>query len=101
MHTHQINAQIQLLPIGTTEHPYYWVDKAIEKIQKSGLKYLVGPFGTSIEGSMADIQHLLFQLNEMLLADGCPEWLFNVQYHIKAHEPVKAGDKTRKFENAS
>jgi uncharacterized protein YqgV (UPF0045/DUF77 family) len=45
-----INLALQVLPSSITSDPYSLVDKAIEVIQQSGLKYRVCPFETVIEG---------------------------------------------------
>jgi uncharacterized protein YqgV (UPF0045/DUF77 family) len=51
MHSFIVNASIQILPVVTDKHPYEWVDEAIAVIQKSGIKYSVGPFATELEGT--------------------------------------------------
>jgi len=45
--------EIQVIPSGgqaPSSQPYYFVDKAIDVIKASGLKYEVEPMGTTIEG---------------------------------------------------
>ena len=45
--------EIQVIPSGGNPpkgQPYYFVDRAIEVIKASGLKYEVEPLGTTIEG---------------------------------------------------
>lgn len=42
---------IEVLP-GTGADAYSVVDRAIEVIQASGLKYAVGPMGTTVEGDL-------------------------------------------------
>ncbi len=46
-----VNVDIEVLPI-TGGNVYSIVDRAIEVIQASGLKYEVGPLGTTIEGDL-------------------------------------------------
>ena len=48
-----INVSVQVLPRGVDDG-YAVVDKAIETIQASGLKYEVGPMETTIEGDDLD-----------------------------------------------
>jgi uncharacterized protein YqgV (UPF0045/DUF77 family) len=50
-----INVGVQVLPL--VEDVYRVVDKAIEAIQASGIKYLVGPLETTLEGN--DLDQLL------------------------------------------
>jgi len=47
-----INVGVQVLPL--VEDVYPIVDKAIEIIQSSGVKYLVGPLETTLEGDDFD-----------------------------------------------
>ncbi|HOV84009.1 MAG TPA: thiamine-binding protein, partial [Paludibacteraceae bacterium] len=44
-----VNIALQILPTSATVHPYNLVDKAIEVIAASGLKYRVTPFETVME----------------------------------------------------
>ena len=46
-----VNLALQILPTSKTIHPYLIVDKAIEVIAVSGLRYKVTPFETVMEGS--------------------------------------------------
>ena len=50
-----INVSVQVLPMVDNIYPI--VDKAIETIQASGLKYEVGPMETTLEGD--DLDRLL------------------------------------------
>ena len=52
---HTLNVGIQVLPL--VEDVYPVVDKAIEKIQTSGVRYEVGPLETVLEGD--DLDRLL------------------------------------------
>ncbi len=47
-----LNVGVQVLPL--TEDIYAIVDKAIEAIQASGVKYEVGPLETTLEGEDLD-----------------------------------------------
>lgn len=97
MHHHNINVSLQLVPVYTREHPYEWIDQAIDVIKESGLTYEVGPFSTSVEGTYEQVQQLVNRINEFLLQQQCPEWLLNVQYQIRSEESVSAAEKTDKF----
>ena len=46
-----VNVDIEVLP-STGGEVYSIVDRAIEVIQASGLKYEVGPLGTTVEGDL-------------------------------------------------
>jgi uncharacterized protein YqgV (UPF0045/DUF77 family) len=97
MHSHTINASLQIVPIVKDRHPYLWIDEAIAVIRQSGIRFEVGPFGTVLEGTYEEIMNLVGKVNESLLVSGCAEWISNLQLHIRAGSPVTAAEKTDKF----
>jgi uncharacterized protein YqgV (UPF0045/DUF77 family) len=92
-----VNASIQFIPLDAGKPTYYWVDKAIEIIRNEGLTMEVGPFGTAVEGTREQIEMLVSHLNEQMEAAGCPEWLLQTQWHIRAGGEVTIAEKTRKY----
>lgn len=92
---HITNASIQLIPIGLDRHPYAWVDEAIEVIEQSGLSYTVGPFGTVVEGSYQQVSGLIEDINLYLFGKQCPEWVLQVQWHIRSRNDVTVEEKTK------
>jgi uncharacterized protein YqgV (UPF0045/DUF77 family) len=65
-------AEIQVLPSppGTPEQRYAHVEAAIAAIQSSGLRYEVGPLGTSVEGEPDEVWPLLRAVHEATLRSG-------------------------------
>ena len=59
-----VNIALQILPTSKTIHPYSLVDKAIEVIANSGLRYKVTPFETVMEGTYDDIMKVVKQAQE-------------------------------------
>jgi uncharacterized protein YqgV (UPF0045/DUF77 family) len=88
------NASIQLIPIVQDRHPYEWVDEVIDLISRNGVKYTVGPFGTAIEGTYAEIKALIEDINQYLQERNCAEWVLNVQWHMRAGGDVTVDEKT-------
>lgn len=97
MHSYIVNASIQILPIVNNKHPYEWVDEAIEVIQRSGIKYDVGPFATVLEGTYDDVMQVINDVNEYLYSKGCSEWISNVQVQIRSDGDITAEEKVEKF----
>ena len=62
-----ISAQIQFIPLHS-DSPMDRVDEAIAIIQASGVRYSVGPFGTSIEGEQSVINELVLNLQNLKTA---------------------------------
>jgi len=97
MHQYIINASLQIIPIVLDKHPYEWVDEAIAVIQKSKIKYEVGPFATVIEGRYDEVLMVINNINEYLQQNGCAEWILNVQIQIRANGNITGDEKTLKF----
>ena len=97
MHSFIINASIQLLPIAQDKHPYEWVDEAILVIQRSGIKYKIGPFATVVEGTYREVMSIVDEVNEHLVNSGCNEWLLNLQLNIRSNADITANEKLQKF----
>jgi uncharacterized protein YqgV (UPF0045/DUF77 family) len=96
MHQQLINASIQLIPIDAAENAMPQIDRAIQLIQDSGLNYEVGPFGTSVEGSYAQVMQLIASINSMMNDTSKAEWVLNIQFHIKPEAPVTLQEKISK-----
>jgi uncharacterized protein (TIGR00106 family) len=97
MHSHIINASIQIVPIVLDKHPYLWVDDAIAIIQQSGIRYEVTPFATILEGTYEEVMRVIHQVNEFLYQKGCAEWIANLQIQIRSEGNITGNEKTEKF----
>ncbi len=97
MHQYIVNASLQILPIVQDKHPYEWVDEAIAIIRQSTVKYEVGPFSTTLEGTYAEVMKVINDVNEYLLQKGCNEWISNIQIQIRSNGDITVEEKTRKF----
>ncbi len=93
----QINATLQVLPSGGTLNPYKMVDKAIEVIAKSGLKYKVCPFETVVEGDYDEIMEVFKKAQQACYDAGAT----NVMAYFKiqsSENGVTIEDKMKKYE---
>lgn len=95
---HTVNISLQVLPNSNSKHPYEIVDKAIEVIKASGLKYKVCPFETVMEGSYDLIMDTIKKVNEACLEHGADSIFANIKMQINKTEPVFIEDKTGKYE---
>jgi uncharacterized protein (TIGR00106 family) len=93
-----INVAIQVLPRSAKIGTYELVDRAIEVIQKSGLKYQVCPFETVIEGHYDEIMTLLKEVHEVVYAFGAEEMITNVKIQTRYNQDVLIEDKMEKYE---
>lgn len=82
----QINAAIQLLPIGAGTTKYQLIDNAIDSIKASGLNYKVCPFETVVEGPSNKVYALIQKIQEQTLGTDCPEILINIKIHAATRD---------------
>lgn len=93
-----INASLQILPSSKQEHPYDIVDKAIEVIKNSGLKYKVCPFETVLEGSYDDIMATIKKVYEVCLQSNIESIFSYIKIQIQKDNNVSIEDKIGKYD---
>ncbi len=91
MENFKINLAIQLLPTKSSADKIELIDKAISCIKASGLKHIVCPFETVVEGTYKEIFELVDKIRTTTLNNGCEELLINMKMH--------AGSKDLFFED--
>lgn len=92
-----INLGIQIIPKSKTLDSYALVDKAIEVIQASGVKHVVTPFETVMEGPQDLLMGIAQKAQEAVLAAGADEVLVYYRIQIKKNEDVTIEDKIGKY----
>ena len=92
-----VNIALQILPTAKTIHPYLLVDKAIEVIAASGLRYKVTPFETVMEGSYDDIMNVVKQAQEACYAAGAESLMTYIKIQSSTND-VSIDDKMGKYE---
>lgn len=92
-----INLGIQIVPKSKTLDSYALVDKAIEVIQQSGIKHIVTPFETVMEGPQDLLMDIAKRAQEAVLAAGADEVLVYYRMQIRNNADVSIEDKIGKF----
>lgn len=93
----KINAAIQVLPQSEGKHAYAIIDEAIDEIRKSGMKYMVCPFETVIEGEYDKIIALLGKIRDRCYEAGAKEILVNIKLQMRKNADVAIDEKTGKY----
>lgn len=101
MEEYRINASIQIVPLGGEEHYLTYIDAAIAVIQESGLKYMITPMETVLEGPKKRVMAVLEQAREAAMSAGASELLVNIKLHLKSNEDVTFEEKIEKFNGAN
>ncbi|EMS34159.1 Hypothetical protein C943_03976 [Mariniradius saccharolyticus AK6] len=92
-----INLGIQIVPKSKTLDSYALVDKAIEVIQQSGIKHIVTPFETVMEGPQEELMEIARRVQEAVLAAGAEEVLVYYRMQIRKNSDVSIEDKIGKY----
>ena len=92
-----VNIALQVLPTSKTIHPYKLVDKAIEVIANSGLRYKVCPFETVMEGTYEDIMKVINQAQDACYEAGAESMMTYIKIQSSVSD-VSIDDKMEKYE---
>ncbi len=92
-----INLAIQIIPKSKDKDLYSIVDKAIEAIQQSGLKYLVCPFETVIEGPYDEVMKVVEDAQQACFKAGAEEVIVNLKIQRGNQHSVSIEDKIGKY----
>jgi len=93
-----INAAIQVLPNSNKKHPYDIVDKAIEEIIKSGLKYKVCPFETVVEGELNVVLALIEKIHQVCYNNDTETMMTYIKIQSAKDKNVSIDDKMNKYQ---
>jgi uncharacterized protein (TIGR00106 family) len=73
---------IQILPkTKNNEDIIPYVDRAIQVIHESGVKYLVGPLETTMEGELDDLLEIVKKMNAAMIEMGSPNVISQVKIY--------------------
>jgi len=89
------NVSLQIIPRGTDDI-YRTVDKVIEYIMSSGVKYVVGPMETTMEGELDELLEIVKKAQDLCVADGAERILSVVKIDY-APKGVTIDEKTAKY----
>ncbi|MFV0522625.1 MAG: MTH1187 family thiamine-binding protein [Mangrovibacterium sp.] len=92
-----VNLALQVLPQAQGVNSYNLVDKAIEVIQKSGLKYKVCPFETVIEGTFDQVMEVVKKVHQSLEAADVETLMTYIKIQTNFHADVTIEDKMEKY----
>ena len=91
-----VNVSLQVLPRVRDERLYPVVDKVIELIAQSGVKYIVGPMETTMEGEYDLLMEIVKKAQELCIAEGATRVLSVVKIDYKP-EGVTMDEKVCKY----
>lgn len=90
------NVSLQVIPIVPDAEVYPVVDKVIDLIRESGVKYVVGPMETTMEGELDLLLRIVARAQEVCLQNGATRVLSVVKIDCKAGG-VTIAEKINKY----
>jgi len=90
------NVSLQVLPVVPEEMIYPIVDKVIELIRKSGVKYVVGPMETTMEGELDMLLYIVRKAQDICINEGASRVVSIVKIDYKP-EGVTMDEKINKY----
>ncbi|MBP8966784.1 MAG: MTH1187 family thiamine-binding protein [Paludibacteraceae bacterium] len=93
-----VNIALQILPSSATIHPYKLVDKAIEVIAASGLKYRVTPFETVMEGTYDEVMEVVKKAQQACYDAGAESMMTYIKIQSSKDADVRIEDKMEKYD---
>ena len=93
----KVNLALQILPLVNSDKIFSIVDKAIECIKNSGIKYSVTPFETVMEGKLDELLEIVKKVQLVCYNAGSEELITNIKIHSNKNEDVLMAQKMAKY----
>jgi|LGOV01.1.fsa_nt_gb uncharacterized protein (TIGR00106 family) len=91
-----VNLSLQVIPVVPDSEIYDIVDKVIKMIESTGLKFVVGPFETSIEGELDELLEIVKEAQTICTDLGAERVVSVVKIDYKK-EGVTIDEKVSKY----
>lgn len=92
----KVNVGFQVIPKVGEGSSYPVVDKAIEVVQRSGVKYEVGAMETVMEGELDELIDIVKKAQDACIKAGASEVMTYIKIHYKP-EGVSMDEKLAKY----
>ncbi|KAI3347309.1 thiamine-binding protein [Clostridium botulinum] len=90
------NVSLQVVPSVPEEMIYPVVDKVIEYIESTGVKYEVGPMETTMEGELEFILEIVKKAQEICVEEGAARVISMIKIDYK-RDGVTMDEKIKKY----
>lgn len=91
-----VNVSLQVVPCVPEERIYPVVDKVIEYIAAAGVKYIVGPMETTMEGDIDTLLDIVKKAQQICVNEGASRVVSVVKIDYKS-EGVTIDEKIQKY----
>ncbi|NFH89411.1 MTH1187 family thiamine-binding protein [Clostridium botulinum] len=90
------NVSLQVVPSVPEEMIYSVVDKVIEYIESTGIKYEVGPMETTMEGELEFLLEIVKKAQEICVEEGAARVISMIKIDYK-RDGVTMDEKIKKY----
>lgn len=90
------NVSLQILPVVEENKLYGVIDKVIEFIEKSNVKYEVGPMETTMEGELSKLLNIVEEAHNICIKAGTGRVVSVIKIDYKP-EGITMAEKTNKY----
>jgi len=91
-----VNVSLQVIPRIEDDKLYGVVDKVIEYIASTGVKYIVGPLETTMEGEFDELMEIVKEAHDICIREGSRRVISVVKIDYKP-EGVTMDEKIGKY----
>ena len=96
-----VTVELSLFPVGKGEHLHQYVARALDVIDKSKIKYQLGPMGTTLEGSWDEVFRVVKKCFEVMRKDSHRAYgTLKVDYKFNSNKPDEMKAKVRSVERS-
>lgn len=92
-----VNVAVQVLPVSATKDTYAIVDEAIKVIAESGMRYVVTPFETVLEGEYDKIMEVVKRVQEVCYESETQNMMCYIKIQSSTVKEVTIDDKIGKY----
>jgi uncharacterized protein (TIGR00106 family) len=87
-------AEICLFPLGTeTPSVGKYLEPVVNEIKKSGLKYMICPMGTVVEGEIDEILELVKRCHKVIFESGVKRVVISIRIDDRIDKPLTIESK--------
>ncbi|WP_018663117.1 MTH1187 family thiamine-binding protein [Heyndrickxia acidiproducens] len=95
--SNQVTVSFSVVPHAKNDHLYSVVDRAIEVVQKSGVRYEVGAMETTMEGDLDELLAIIKEAQEACTKAGATEVITSIKIHYRPSTGVTIDEKIAKY----
>ena len=92
----RIALSIQIVPKSKHVDTYPLIDKAIDIIRNSGIRYMITPMETVMEGPFDEVNKIALQAQKAVIDAGADEVLVFIKMHYRVNGDVTFEEKKLK-----